>query len=82
MRAKTRTFFYDPNFGTARFESAKDMSKFLDQYFGELGYGKEYSMDGLARGEFEFNVAKQYDLDKVAALTVRGGSVDVMLEPK
>lgn len=74
--------FYDPNFGTARFESAKDMNKFLDQYFGDLGYGKEYRMDDLGRGEFEFNVAKQYDLDKVAALTVRGGTVDVLLEPK
>lgn len=39
-------------------------------------------MDDLGRGEFEFNVARQYDLDKVAALTVKGGGVDVMLEPK
>lgn len=79
---KDSYIFYDPNFGTARFDSARDMNKFLDQYFGELGYGKEYRMDDLGRGEFEFNVAKQYDLDKVAALTVKGGGVDVMLEPK
>ncbi|WP_265592968.1 hypothetical protein [Verrucomicrobium sp. BvORR034] len=57
--------FYDPNFGVARFETPEQLSTFLDKYFGDLGYGEEYSMENLGVDGFKFNHVTEYDVDKV-----------------
>ncbi|HSJ04116.1 MAG: YopT-type cysteine protease domain-containing protein [Verrucomicrobium sp.] len=79
---KDSFIFFDPNFGTARFETTKDLNRFLDDYFGALGYGGSYSMPNLGKDGYDFTVVKEYDIAKVKALTIAGTTVEAMTAPR
>jgi hypothetical protein len=74
--------FYDPNFGTASFKTADQLTAFMDDYFGSLGYGESYSMEHLKRDGYEFNVAKQYDLTALAGLKVNQEDISTLIAPR
>lgn len=66
--------FYDPNFGLARFESSRDLGRFLDTYFEK--YGEAYEISRFpappgsppgAKGEFQLGSIVQFDLDAMRA---------------
>ncbi|MEZ0389128.1 MAG: YopT-type cysteine protease domain-containing protein, partial [Verrucomicrobium sp.] len=71
--------FYDPNFGTAKFASKEDLSRFLDDYFMKLEMGDSYGMKPKGGPDHHFTNVEQFDLGGLAALSIRGQKIETMV---
>lgn len=73
--------FYDPCMGISRFQNKEDLSRFLDHYFGELEFGKEFNMKNLEGDGFEFAAVGRFDTTVLAGLPLGGAKILDMIQP-